>query len=217
MNTNLRPVTVIVADDHPLIRDSFRFAFTKTPGYRLAGEAANGEELIRLTEIVKPDIIITDIAMPVMNGIDATRHITKQFPCIKVIALSMLDEESSIIDMLEAGAKGYLLKSADINEICYAVQQVLHGKMYFCKEATQNLTRKQVQSSNEKQKVRVVLTEQEKNIVKLICKGYSNKEISKHLFLSTRTIEWHRAKILFKLDSKNSAAMVEYGIKNNLC
>src|SRR5215207_1311812 len=118
------PIRIVLADDHEIFRDGFKVMIKKQPSVQLVGEAANGEELIALTSQLRPDVIITDIKMPVMDGIEATKRLTADFPEIGIIALSMFDEENLIVEMLEAGAKGYLLKNAHKDEILEAIKTV---------------------------------------------------------------------------------------------
>src|SRR4051812_29284974 len=130
------PIRVVIADDHELIREGFYTMFRKYKNLQVVGEASNGEELVDLTASLKPDVIITDIRMPKMDGVEATRIINEKFPQIAIIAFTMYEEETSIIDMLEAGAQGYLIKSAAKSEIMDAVQAVTDHKTYYCRQTT---------------------------------------------------------------------------------
>ncbi|HEV7620218.1 MAG TPA: response regulator transcription factor, partial [Flavisolibacter sp.] len=147
MNTMQTIIRVIIADDHELYRDGFRSMLKRIPELDLVGEAADGKELLQLTCELQPDVIVTDIKMPRMDGIEATQLIKKDFPGINIIALSMFDDESLIVDMLEAGAKGYLLKNAHKEEIVEAVKAVYKNEVYYCNQTTLKLA-KMIAASN---------------------------------------------------------------------
>ena len=212
------PIDIVLADDHEIFRDGFAIMIKKIPDIKLIGEASNGEELIQLCRSLNPEVIVTDIKMPVMDGIEATRKIKKEFPAMGVIALSMFGEEDLIIDMLEAGAKGYLLKNAHKDEIIAAVKAVHKDHPYYCRETTNKLAQMIAKSSfNPYKKIaRPEFSEKEIAIIRLICEEYSNKEIGEKLELSKRTVEGYREKILEKIDAKNSVGIVIYAIKNKI-
>ncbi len=218
MSQNYSPINIILADDHEIFRDGFRVMLNKIPSINLIGEASNGNELIRISRELKPDVIITDIKMPVMDGIEATRQLTKEFPVIGIIALSMFDEENLIIDMLKAGAKGYLLKNAQKEEIISAVETVYKDETYYCKNTSNRLAQMIANSSYNPYKkiIKPEFTEKEISIIQFICQEYSNKEIADKLNLSKRTVEGYREKILEKIHAKNTAGIVVYAIKNKI-
>jgi DNA-binding NarL/FixJ family response regulator len=211
-------IKIVMADDHEIFRDGFKLMFTKQPDMILAGEAENGRELIELVRQHRPEVVITDIKMPVMDGIEATKKIMEEFPDTGVIGLSMFDEDDLIIDMLEAGAKGYLLKNAGKEQIKEAIRTVYAGDPYYCKTTSNKLTQMIAKSrfNPYTKKPKVEFSEREKEIIGLISKEFSNKEIAEKLFLSHRTVEGHRLKIMEKMDVKNTVGLVVYAIKNNL-
>jgi DNA-binding NarL/FixJ family response regulator len=215
MNPLNSPIRIVLADDHEIFRDGFNVMLRKQTDINLVGEAANGMELIEITGRLMPDIILTDIKMPGVDGIEATRILTKLYPGINIIALSMFDDDNLIIDMLEAGAKGYLLKSAQKNEIIEAVKTVYKNETYYCKNTSTRLIQMIAQSRfnpyTEIQKP--VFSKNEIDMIILICQGATNKEIAAKLFLSTRTIEGYREKIQEKMNVKNTAGIVIYAIK----
>jgi two-component system, NarL family, response regulator NreC len=215
MNT---PIRIVLADDHEIFRDGFNVMLKKQDDIRLVGEAANGMELIQVTEKLLPDIIITDIKMPGIDGIEATKILSKRFPQVNIIALSMFDDDNLIIDMLEAGAKGYLLKSSHKNEIIDAIKAVYKHDTYYCKSTSTKLVHMIAQSrfdpSKEVQKPQFSAKEIE--VIRLICQEASNKEMASKLFLSIRTIEGYREKIQEKIKAKNSAGIVVYAIKTGI-
>jgi DNA-binding NarL/FixJ family response regulator len=211
-------IGLLIADDHEMFRDGFKLMLTKQPDIQLLGEAENGRELLQLAESLQPDVVITDIKMPIMDGIEATQKIKALFPDMGIIGLSMFDEDDLIIDMLEAGAKGYLLKNAGKEHIVDAIKTVYEGDPYYCKTTSNKLTQMIAKSKYNPytRKEKIEFTDREKEIIELISKEYSNKEIAEKLFLSIRTVEGHRLKIMEKTGVKNTVGLVVYAIKNNL-
>jgi len=217
MSQLYRPIQVIIADDHEIFRDGFRVMLKKCPEIELVAEAGDGEELIALAMELKPDVIIMDIKMPVLDGIEATIRLSEELPGTGIIALSMHEEESAIIEMLEAGAKGYLIKNASKEEIISAIMAVHKDESYYCRYTSKliRLLEKSKFNPNKKQ-VKPEFSENELTIIKLICQQYTNKEIADIMNLSKRTIEGHREKILEKLEAKNTAGIVVYAMKSKL-
>ena len=211
-------IRLIIADDHEIFMDGLALMLSRQKDIILLGQASNGKELVELTEQHNPDVIITDIKMPVMDGIQASKLILKKQPDVKIIALSMFDEETLIVDMLEAGAKGYLLKNADKQEILDAIETVYEDKTYYCHHTSARLTNMIVKSNFNpyKKKEPVSFNEREIEIIKLICQQNSSKEISDKLYLSSRTVEGYRTKILEKMNARNTVGVVVYALKHNL-
>ncbi len=207
------PIRLILADDHELYRDGFTEMLKKEPGIEVVGEAKNGEELIQLTRQLRPDIIVVDILMPVMNGLEATKLIQAQFPEIRIIALSMSNEDNLLIQMMEAGAQGYLLKNAHKTEIIEAIKTVDKGGNYFCKDTTTKLTR--ILSHNGA-KPEQKFSDKELAIIKLICKEYTSQQIADELKHSVRTIDSYRKNILEKMQVRTPLGLVMYAIKNKI-
>ena len=218
MSTNYLPIRIVLADDHEIFRDGFRVMLKKQPSVELIGEAPDGEELIKLVEELQPDVVVTDIKMPKLDGIQATKILTKRFKDIGVVSLSMFDEENLIIDMLEAGAKGYLLKNAHKDEIIAAIQAVFQDQTYYCNHTSRKLTRMIAESSfnPNRRPVYPDFSERELKVIRFICKEFSNKEIALQLNLSVRTIEGYREKIQEKISARNTAGIVVYAIKNRI-
>lgn len=206
------PVRIIFADDHEVCRDGFTVMMKKQTDIEIIDEARNGEQLIQLTRQLKPDIVITDIIMPIKNGIEATREIIEEFPHIGVIAFSMSEEETLIVDIIKAGAKGYILKSSGKEEVIAAVKAVNKGQDYYCRETSRILSNIRGREVHYKTK----LTEKEIDIIKMICEELSNEEMAMLLGLSKRTIESYREKIMEKINARNIAGIVLYAIKNKI-
>lgn len=214
----IKGIRLLMADDHEIFRDGFKLMLTKYPDIVLVGEAENGKELLELTQKLQPDVIITDIKMPIMDGIEAAKKISELFPDIGIIGLSMFDEDDLIVDMLEAGAKGYLIKNAGKEQITEAIRTVYNNDPYYCKTTSHKLTSMIARSrfNPYKKAAKVEFSEREIEIIDLICNELTNKEISDKLFISIRTVEGHRLKILEKMNVKNTVGLVVYAIKMGL-
>ena len=204
-------IKIIIADDHSLIRDGLKAMLEKDNFCEIVGEAANGNELLDLLKSVNCDVVCTDISMPEMDGIEATAFITKNFPKIKVVCLSMHEEVAFIKQMMEVGAAGYVFKDAPKEELQLAIETVYKGKKYFNQKLFDILLN--VESNG---KDINVLSSREKEILKLIAEEYTNPEIAEKLFLSVRTVDTHRQNLIQKLNVKNTAGLVKYAIKSGL-
>lgn len=216
MNIQNAPVIrVAIADDHELFRDGLKLMLGSEETIDLVGEASNGKTLLTLVKKQKPDVVITDIKMPEMDGVEAAKAIHEELPLTSIIALSMFDDEEMILEMLEAGALGYLLKNADKTEVVEAIQTVSQNKPYYCKSTSGKLAKLIAYSKHnmQKQKKQAEFTEREKEIIKLICQEYTNKQIGEKLFISSRTVEGYRMKILEKMDAKNIVGIVIEAIR----
>lgn len=219
MMKSSNPIRIILADDHEIFRDGFKAMIRKQPSVELIGEAANGEELVEITRQLRPDVVVTDIKMPKMDGLQAAKILSKEFPGMGIVALSMIDEENLIIDMLEAGAKGYLLKNAHKNEIVEAIKAVNEDHIYYCNGTSAKLSRMIAKSDKipfNKKVSKPELSEKEIEVILLICHEKTNKEIADELNLSIRTIEGYRDRIFEKIGARNSAGVVVYAIKNKI-
>ena len=206
---------VIIVDDHTLFRNGLRILLNTLEDYQVVAEAANGKQFIELLEKDVPDLVLLDINMPVMDGIEAATIAQKMYPDIKIITLSMYGEEDYYYKMVNAGVKGFVLKNSDIKEVKTALDVVYEGGSFFSSELLQNLVNS-LKSSSRSKEFHAELSEREMEILILICQGLSNQEIGDKLFISKRTVDKHRANILEKSESKNTAQLVVYAIKNKL-
>lgn len=218
MTTKTTPINIVIADDHEIFRDGFRVMINKFPEIKILGEAENGQELLELVDQLQPDVVLTDIRMPVMDGIEATRLLVNRPRPANIIALSMFDEDNLIIDMLEAGAKGYLLKNAHKDEIIEAIRTVNKHKTYYCNHTSAKLMQMIAKSKffPARQKEKPSFTARETEIIRLVCQQLANKEIADKLNLSIRTIEGYREKIQEKMDVRNTAGIVVYAIREGI-
>ncbi|MFO7574724.1 MAG: response regulator transcription factor [Bacteroidales bacterium] len=207
-------IRVIIADDHQLFRNGLKLLLDSFPEFRVAGEAANGNELIKVLSGTEADVILMDINMPEMDGIEATRRIMVSHPAVNIIALSMYGEEEYYYNMVDAGAKGFLLKDSDINEVKEAILTIMKGGNYFSQELLYNVIQKFKTRETEIRQAN--LSKREKEILMKICEGMSNQEIADNLFISKRTVDKHRANLLSKTGSKNTASLILFAIRNKL-
>jgi len=215
MTSNLLKRKIIIVDDHTLFRNGLRILLNNLENYRVIGEAANGRQFLNLLETEVPDLVLLDINMPVMDGIEAATIAHEKYPDLKIITLSMYGEEDYYYKMVNAGVKGFVLKNSDIKEVKTALDVVYDGGSFFSSELLQNLVNS-LKSSAKSKETHNELSEREMEILILICQGLSNQEIGDKLFISKRTVDKHRANILEKSDSKNTAQLVVYAIKNRL-
>jgi DNA-binding NarL/FixJ family response regulator len=207
-------IRIIIADDHQLFRNGLKILLNSFPEFEVTGEASNGKEFLELLKTVQADIALLDINMPEMDGIEATRKGIKINPSVSVIALSMYGEEEYYYKMVDAGAKGFLLKDSDISEVKEAILAVVKGGSYFSQELLYHVIQKIKHREQETKSAN--LSKREREILAKICEGLSNQEIAEALFISKRTVDKHRANLLGKTNSKNTASLILFAIKNKL-
>jgi DNA-binding NarL/FixJ family response regulator len=220
-------VNILLVDDHTLFRNGLKTLLNVISGFRVVGEAADGNKLLELIDDVKVDVVLLDISMPGMDGIEAAQKALEKYPDLKIITLSMYGEEDYYFKMVSLGVKGFLLKNSDINQVRDAIITVVEGGSYFSQELLFNLVsnlKSTVQIESDESADEFVdhsdenepLSQRELQILLLICQGLSNVEIADKLFISKRTVDKHRANILAKTKCKNTANLVVYSIKNQL-
>lgn len=211
-------IKVVIADDHDVYRDGLKMLLNLESEIEVVGEASNGKILLEKVREAKPDIVLTDLRMPEMDGVQAIKEIFEAKLPSKCIAISTYDTDQLIIDALEAGAEGYIIKNAQKGEITDAVKTVYGGDPYYCKSTTLKLARKISQSKfNPYKKLnRDLFSEQEKGIIRMICQEKTSEEIGDLLSTSPRTIERIRSRILEKAGVKSTTGLVIYAIKNGI-
>lgn len=212
-------ISIIIVEDQTIFRNGLKLLLNEILQVELIGECSNGLDFLDMLDRKMPDIVLMDIKMPMMDGYEATKRAAERFPNIKVIVLSMYGEEEYLVKMLEAGIKGFLLKNVEEDELKKAIMMVAEGKNYFSNELLPALTnsfKKKKTYDEEKEKLLDKLTRREVEVLQLICKGYTNKEIAEECFISPRTAGGHRTNLLAKTGCKNTADLVSFAIKYNL-
>ncbi len=209
-------IKIIISDDHQMVIDGLKSILDNSEGVKVIATANNGRELLRLLKILDTDVVLMDIDMPVMNGIETMQAIKNSNKSCKVIILTMHEERALVKKMTDSGAKGYLFKNSDKEELLLAIKRVHEGGVYFSSALTLNLlgAEKMEKGSTSEGNVAYMLTDREIEILKLIASGLSNKEIGDQLFISHRTVDTHRTNLMKKLEINNIAGLIRFAIKN---
>jgi two-component system, NarL family, response regulator NreC len=211
-------IRILLADDHAIVRQGLRFLLERQPGMEVVGEAANGREAVRMAETARPDVVIMDIAMPLLNGIEATAQMLKRDPRIGVIILSMHSDEDYLLSALNAGAKGYLLKESAEVDVVKAIQSVSRGTPFFSPEVAETMMEDHMRFLQQRnlEDTYDLLTEREKEVIQLLAEGKSNKEVAAILNVSVYTVETHRMHLMQKLNLHNTAEIVLYAVRKKI-
>ncbi|MCD4834147.1 MAG: response regulator transcription factor [Bacteroidales bacterium] len=211
-------IKIVLVDDHQMFRDGVKSVLSDEDNIEVIGEIGNGNDLYEVLKSIKPDVIITDISMPEISGIDIAKYVSENYPEIKILILSMHSNEEFITKALSAGANGYLPKDTSMNELLEAINTIYTGDNYFNKEISDTILKSIInKSKSAKENAKnETLTKREKEIVNLVVDGLANKEIADKLFISVRTVDSHKNNIMQKLNLKSSVELVKYAIKNNL-
>ena len=214
----MKKIKIAIADDYKIFRDGLKVGLAVDENLLVISEADNGEELLASFEKELPDVIIMDLKMPLMDGMEATKIIRKKFDAIKVLVVTMYEDDKFIIHLMENGANGYLLKNADSEEIRKSIYAVYENGYYFNDLVNKALLKKLVNKANFKPSFNqdIDLTERELEVLKLICEEKTAAEIGKEIFLSVRSVEGIRPRLIDKIGVRNTAGLVMFAIKNNL-
>lgn len=211
---------VLIADDHEVVRDGLKNILHSSGTMMVIGEANDGNEAIGLYDKLRPDIVIMDISMPNMNGIEATKKITDRFPDAKILILTMHDNQEYLNQVIRCGAHGFVLKNTDKDELLDAVRTVAEGDKFFSKDISKMMIENYIRAAQENERPsankEIPLTKREIEILKQIAEGHSNQEIANLLFISYNTVDTHRKNIMHKLSIKNTAGLVRYAIEKGL-
>lgn len=210
-------IKIVLADDHQLLREGIRSILSKEADFEVLGEAEDGRQALELVEKLLPNVVIMDISMPNLNGIEATRKIKIDYPDMKIIALSMHQDKRFIANMLEAGASGFLLKDCATEELIGAIRTVIRNKTYLSPLISDIVVGDYVKKlKTEAESPVEKLSEREREVLQLLAEGKSTKEIADVLFVSIKTIETHRQQIMNKLDIHNIAELTKFAIREGL-
>ncbi|WP_413666798.1 response regulator [Mucilaginibacter sp. Mucisp86] len=214
----MKPIKIAIADDYTIYRDGLKIGLTQDENLEVMLEAGDGEDLIKGIETNMPDVIIMDLKMPVMDGMEATKHIKKKYPDMKILVVTMYDDEKFVIHLMEIGANGYLLKNAEAEEIRRAIYSVYETGYYFNNIVSNALLKKLVIKGNVKPSFKegVELTEREQDVLKLICAEKTANEMGQQLFLSPRSVEGIRQRLIDKVGVRNTAGLVMFAVKNGI-
>jgi two-component system, NarL family, response regulator NreC len=214
----MKPIRILLADDHTVVRKGLRLLLENQPGLTVIAEAADGRAAVSLAEQDPPDVVVMDVAMPTLNGIEAARQITAKLPQTAVVFLSMHSDESYVLKALKAGARGYLLKDSAEHDLIQAVRAVTQGKSFFSPAISKMMVEDYMRELQERQieDTYELLTTREREILQLLAEGKSNKEVAAVLNLSLYTVETHRGNILQKLNLHSGAELILYAIRKGV-
>jgi DNA-binding NarL/FixJ family response regulator len=213
-----KPIRIVLVEDHTILREGLRALLSADPKFKIVGEADDGREAIRRVDKLAPDLVVMDLSMPRMTGMDAIREIKRRHPTTKIIALTVHKTDEYLHTTLHAGADGYVLKDATRVEVLLAIQNVLKGKTYLSPSVSNTVIEGYLEGKeNQIPSPRLgLLSPREREVLKLIAEGYKNKEIAADLFISLKTVEKHRANLMKKLDLHNAAALTTFAIEQGL-
>jgi len=214
----MKKLRILLADDHIVMRTGLRALLERQSNLEVVGESENGRETVALAASLRPDVVVMDVGMPVLNGIEATQTIVAQYPTIAVVILSMHADESYVMRALKAGARGYLLKDSAAADLMGAIQAISQGKSFFSPKVSRILAEDYVRVLKQKGAVDSydLLTSREREILQLLAEGRTNKEVATALNISPYTVETHRSHILQKLNLHNSAELVLYAVRKGI-
>lgn len=207
---------ILLVDDHAIVRAGLKLLLESQPDFSVVGEAAGGQEAIRAVKEMRPDLILMDVAMPGVNGLEATRRIKAEHPKVQILALTMHENEQYFFQMLHAGAAGYVIKGAPPEDLIEAIRSVTRGEAYLSPPLTRRLLDDYLGRVKEGLPADDPLTEREREVLRLIAEGLTSKEIADRLNISPHTVERHRANAMTKLDLHNRAELIRYAIRKGL-
>ncbi|OUL30325.1 response regulator transcription factor [Nostoc sp. 106C] len=209
-------IRILLADNHTLVRAGLRALLQNIEGIQVIAEAGDGREALRLIAEYQPDVVLMDIAMPEMNGLEAAAHVVKEFPQVRVIMLSMHANEEYVLQALRIGAMGYLLKDAGISELEVAIRAICQGETYLSPAVSKHVVANYLQRVSDESSSLTQLTSRQREILQLIAEGRSTKEIAELLYISVKTVETHRMQLMKRLDIHDVAGLVRYAIRMGL-
>jgi two-component system, NarL family, response regulator NreC len=212
-----KETTIVLADDHKVVRQGLRAVLEANPSFRVIGEAGEGLETTRLAERLRPDVLVLDLMMPGLSGLEVTRQVKKRSPKTHVVVLSMHRDESYVLEALKNGAAAYVLKDSSVEELVKAVIEAVAGRRYLSPPLSQSAIDAYVQRASTATRDRYdSLSSREREVLQLAAEGHTNAEIGKRLFISPRTIEIHRANMMQKLALRNQTDLIRYALKQGI-
>lgn len=211
-------IRVLLVEDHTILRKGLCSLLENEYGIEVIGEAENGREALEKAEDLLPDIVVLDISLPLLNGLEVTRQLKKRFPEIRILILTMHTSDEFVFEILNAGAKGYVVKKAAPNELVSAIHAVFLGQSFFSPEISKMMLDRMVERGqlDHESDVNEILTEREREIIQLVAEGHSSRTIAEMLFVSLKTVENHRSNIMKKIDVDNLAGLIKYAISKGI-
>ena len=214
----MKKIAVLIVDDHTLVRDGIRSLLALTADIEIVGEAADGREALEKVRQLLPDIVLMDLAMPIMGGLEATRRIRREFPATKVLALTQYDDSEYVIPVIEAGARGFVTKMSSSSELASAIQAVYKGDSFLSPSAAAALVdecQQKVTIEGERDSYQQ-LTDREREVLKLIAEGYTAREIAEMLVVSPKTVEWYKSSLMNKLNIHSRTDLIKFAIRKRV-
>ncbi len=214
----MRKIRVLIVDDHTLVRDGIRALLALVSDIEVVGEAANGKEALERVQELVPDVVLMDLAMPIMSGLEATRRIRKEFPKTRVLALTQYDDSEYVIPVIEAGACGFVTKMMAFSELASAIQAAYNGDSYLSPSAATALIeecQQKVSTEGDKDPYQQ-LTDREREVLKLIAEGHTAREIADMLVVSPKTVEWYKTSLMNKLNIHNKTDLIKFAIRKRV-
>lgn len=215
----MKTISVLLADDHTLIRQGLRLVLEAWPGMEVVGEAEDGRQCVREAHRLRPDVVLLDLAMPLLNGVEATRQITSEVPSTKVLVLSSYSDDQHLAQAIEAGASGYLMKEAAAEHLLHAIRVIAEGATFFTPTISARLLELRRENFLNRGPFRskpIKLTSRQTEVLQLIAEGYANKQIADLLLISIKTVEKHRQMLMDKLNIHNVAALTRYAVSHSV-
>lgn len=215
----MRKIRVLIVDDHTLVREGIRALLALAKDIEVVGEAGNGKEALDKIGELMPDVVLMDLAMPIMGGLEVTRRIRKEFPQVKVLALTQYDDSDYVIPVMEAGARGFVTKMSAFGELATAIQAVYKGESYLSSSAAIALVEElqgRLSSGEGEKDPYQQLTDREREVLKLIVEGHTVKEIADMLVVSPKTVEWYKTNLMNKLDIHNKTDLIKYALRKRV-
>lgn len=214
----MKKIRVLIVDDHTLVRDGIRALLALVADIEVVGEASNGKEALVKTEQLAPDVVLMDLAMPIMGGLEATRRIRREFPRIRVLALTQYDDSEYVIPIIEAGACGFVTKMAAFSELASAIQAAYRGESYLSPSAAAALVEECQQkiTADGEQDPYQLLTDREREVLKLVVEGHTAREIAEMLVVSPKTVDWYKTSLMNKLNIHNRTDLIKFAIRKRV-
>ncbi len=211
----MKQITVLLAEDHTIVREGFRKMLELEKDFQIVGEAQDGRQAVAMVKKLRPEVVLMDIALPLLNGLEATRQVLKAFPATKIIMLSAHSDDAYVTNATESGARGFLLKQTSAQDVCQAIREVQKGKTFFSPSVSRRFNRLNPPSLDRQgvlKKKAAELTSREMEVLQLIAEGKANKETASELGISLKTVEKHREHLMEKLDIHDTAGLTRYAI-----